>query len=117
MDKKELTQMHCVPCRGEDPPISEDEMEELKPSIPDWEILERNSVPRLHRTFKFPDFKEALDFTNKIGDLAEREGHHPVITTTWGRVTVEWWTHVIHNLHKNDFIMAAYTDDVYDRLS
>ncbi|OGO17893.1 MAG: 4a-hydroxytetrahydrobiopterin dehydratase [Chloroflexi bacterium RBG_16_48_8] len=114
MDKKKLTQQHCVPCSGNEPPVSKEEMDELKPMIPDWEIVVKNGSPRLRRTFGFPDFKEALKFTNKVGDIAEQEGHHPIITMTWGRVTVEWYTHAISNIHKNDFIMASKTDQIYE---
>jgi 4a-hydroxytetrahydrobiopterin dehydratase len=63
--------------------------------------------------FRFKNFRQALEFTNKIGDIAEQEGHHPVIVTEWGRVKVSWWTHKIQGLHQNDFIMAAKTDELY----
>jgi 4a-hydroxytetrahydrobiopterin dehydratase len=116
MDRKELTRLHCIPCRGDEPAVTEDEMEELKPMIPDWEIVELNGIPRLQRTFDFPNFKEALKFTNKVGDIAEKEGHHPIITLTWGKVTVKWYTHAISNIHKNDFIMASKTDEIYDEI-
>jgi 4a-hydroxytetrahydrobiopterin dehydratase len=64
----------------------------------------------LVRTFRFPNFREALAFTDRVGALAEAEGHHPALLTEWGTVTVFWWTHKIHGLHRNDFIMAAKTD-------
>jgi len=72
------------------------------------------NVPRLRRIFKFKNFVEALNFTNKVGEIAETEGHHPMLITEWGRVTVVWWTHAIRGLHKNDFIMAAKTNDLYE---
>lgn len=103
----------CVACRRDSPRVTSEEITELKPQIPDWNLIERNGVPRLERTFKFPDWAQALAFTNKVGQLAEQEGHHPVITTDWGKVTVTWWTHAIKNLHRNDFIMAAKTDQLY----
>jgi len=114
MDRKELTTMQCVPCSGSEPSVSQEEMEKLKPTIPEWEVIEKKSTPRLRRTFEFSDFQEALDFTNQVGEAAEIEGHHPIITITWGKATVEWYTHAILNIHKNDFIMAAKTDEIYE---
>ena len=105
-----LAQMKCVACRGGEPVVTESEIAEYKPIIPEWLIVERNNIPRLERVFKFKNFVEALSFTNKVGELAEGEGHHPAILTEWGRVTVTWWTHKIKGLHRNDFIMAAKTD-------
>ena len=87
-----------------------EEIAELRPHIPGWELVERDSVPHLERAFRFPDFAGALAFTNRVGALAEEEGHHPALLTEWGRVTVTWWTHKIRGLHRNDFIMAAKTD-------
>ena len=75
--------------------------------------MEHGGVGRLERVFSFPSFVEALAFTNHVGALAEDAGHHPAITTEWGRVTVQWWTHAIAGLHRNDFIMAAKTDERY----
>ena len=85
-------------------------MLELKPQIPDWTLLEREGIERLERVYPFPNFAEALAFTNRVGSLAEEEGHHPAILTEWGRVTVTLWTHKIRGLHRNDFIMAAKVD-------
>jgi 4a-hydroxytetrahydrobiopterin dehydratase len=73
-------------------------------------VLERAGIPRLERVFEFPDFARALTFTNRVGALAEAEGHHPALLTEWGKVTVTWWTHAIRGLHRNDFVMAARTD-------
>jgi 4a-hydroxytetrahydrobiopterin dehydratase len=75
--------------------------------------VERDGVKRLERTFGFRNFAEALAFTDKVGERAEVEGHHPALLTEWGRVTVTWWTHKIGGLHQNDFIMAAKTDELY----
>jgi 4a-hydroxytetrahydrobiopterin dehydratase len=75
--------------------------------------VEREGIKRLERTFKFKNFVQALAFTNKVGELAEAEGHHPAILTEWGKVTVTWWTHKIRGLHRNDFVMAAKTDRLY----
>jgi 4a-hydroxytetrahydrobiopterin dehydratase len=108
-----LTQMKCVPCRGDEPTVTDEEIEALHPQVPDWQIVEPDHVKRLQRVFKFKNFAEALEFTNKVGALAEAEGHHPALLTEWGKVTVTWWTHKIKGLHRNDFIMAARTDELY----
>jgi len=90
--------------------VTQEEIAELLPQIPDWTLIERDGIKRLERIFRFKDFADALAFTEKVGRLAESEGHHPAILTEWGRVTVTWWTHKIRGLHRNDFIMAAKTD-------
>ncbi len=110
-----LLQMKCIPCRGGEPTVKDDEIAELRPQVPDWGIVERDNIKRLERVFKFRNFAEALAFTNKIGELAEADGHHPALLTEWGRVTVTWWTHKIKGLHRNDFIMAAKTDHAYQQ--
>jgi 4a-hydroxytetrahydrobiopterin dehydratase len=109
----DLTREKCVACRRDAPRVTDAEIAELAPEIPDWKMLSPDGVPRLERAFGFPDFAAALAFTNRVGELAESEGHHPALLTEWGRVTVEWWTHKIRGLHRNDFIMAAKTDEVY----
>jgi len=108
-----LAQMKCVACRGGEPTVTDAEMAEFLPQVPEWKVVERNGIKRLERVFKFPDFVQALAFTNKVGQLAEAERHHPAILTEWGKVTVTWWTHKIKGLHRNDFIMAAKTDRLY----
>jgi len=108
-----LTAMKCVACRGGEPTVSDAEIAEYQPQVPEWNIVERNGIKRLERTFKFKNFAEALAFTNRVGEAAEAEGHHPSILTEWGKVTVTWWTHKIKGLHRNDFIMAAKTDEGY----
>ena len=109
----ELTQMKCVACRRDAPRVTDAEIEEYLPQTPEWEIVERQNIKRLERVYKFDDFPQALSFTNKVGELAESEGHHPALLTEWGRVTVTWWTHKIRGLHRNDFIAAAKTDQLY----
>jgi len=89
------------------------EIETLRREIPDWSLLEREGIARLERVFPFAHFADALAFTNRVGALAEEAGHHPALTTEWGRVTVAWWTHTIRGLDRNDFIMAAKTDALY----
>ena len=113
MQTSELLRMKCVACRGDEPTVTEAERAEYQPFLPNWKIVETAGVRRLERMFVFKDYAQALAFTNKVGELAEAEGHHPAILTEWGRVTVTWWTHKINGLHRNDFIMAAKTDAVY----
>lgn len=105
-----LTQEKCVACRRDAPTVSEAEIAELHPQVPDWELVELDGIKRLRRVFPFDDFAQALAFTNEVGAIAEEEGHHPALVTEWGRTTVSWWTHKIKGLHRNDFIMAAKTD-------
>ena len=105
-----LSSERCVACRRDSPQVTEAEIPELKSEIPDWHLVERDGIARLERVFDFPSFAQALVFTNRVGALAEDEGHHPALLTEWGRVTVTWWTHKIRGLHRNDFIMAAKTD-------
>lgn len=108
-----LHQMNCVACRGDEPALSKEEIAALKPELPEWEIVHVDGVPRLERTYKLKNFIEAMAFSTKIGMTAEKEDHHPMIVTEWGKVRVQWWTHKIKGLHKNDFIMAAKTDEIY----
>ena len=105
-----LQESRCTACRADAPRVTDPEIAELKPQIPDWQIVERDGIPQLERVFRVNNFVEALEFTNKVGALAESEGHHPAILTQWGSVTVTWWTHKIRGLHRNDFIMASKTD-------
>jgi 4a-hydroxytetrahydrobiopterin dehydratase len=110
---KNLSSFKCVACRGGEPTLTDAEIAELHPQVPEWQIREVDGVKRLERVFKLKNFVEALAFTNKIGVIAEEEDHHPLIITEWGRVTVQWWSHKIKGLHKNDFIMAAKTDELF----
>ncbi|PWH19130.1 MAG: 4a-hydroxytetrahydrobiopterin dehydratase [Ardenticatenia bacterium] len=109
----DLYQLKCTACRGDEPPVRDAEIPALHQQVPEWQIVERDGIKRLERVFKFKNFAQALQFTNRVGNLAEEEGHHPAILTEWGRVTVTWWTHKIRGLHQNDFIMAAKTDRLY----
>ena len=109
----ELSEMKCTACRGGEPTLTETEIGELLPRVPGWQLVEREGVKRLERVFGFRNFAEALAFTNRVGEQAEEEGHHPALLTEWGRVTITWWTHKIGGLHRNDFIMAAKTDELY----
>src|SRR5215471_19861152 len=105
-----LSVERCVACRRDSPRVTEAEIAALRHEVPDWQVVERDGIARLERAFGFPTFADALAFTNRVGALAEAEGHHPALLTEWGHVTVTWWTHKIRGLHRNDFIMAAKTD-------
>ena len=108
-----LSQESCEACRADAPQVSDEELKELIGKIPDWNIEVRDGVMQLEKTFNFDNFVEALAFTNKVGEAAEAEGHHPALLTEWGKVTVTWWSHKIRGLHRNDFIMAARTDEIF----
>ena len=114
---EELTEQQCEACRVGAPSVTPEEMKSLKPQVPDWQIITEDAIPKLHRLFKFKNFKDAVAFTDAVGAAAEEEGHHPRLTTEWGQVAVAWWTHKIRNLHKNDFIMAAKTDAIYKKFA
>ncbi len=106
----DLANKKCIPCSVGAPTLMEDEIMELMESLKEgWEVIDNK---KLKKSFKFKDFKEALDFTNKVGHLAEEEGHHPNILLSWGRVVIELWTHKIGGLHENDFILAAKIDKI-----
>ena len=107
-----LADQQCEVCQIGAPRISDDELESLLPDIPSWQLIEVEGVKQLIREFDFPDFKRAQLFTNAVADLAEAHGHHPAILLEWGKVTVRWWTHKIHGLHKSDLVLAAKTDQL-----
>ncbi len=110
---EDLAQMKCVACRRDAPSVTDEEILEFSPQVPQWEVTEKDEIKRLGRAYEFNNFSDALSFTNKVGELAEEEGHHPALLTEWGKVAVEWWTHKIKGLHRNDFIMAAKTDQLF----
>jgi len=107
----ELSQKTCTPCQGGISPLTLTEAEALLPQAPDWQLL--NNGTRLERRFTFKTFTAALAFINRLGDLAEAEGHHPDITFGWGYASVLFYTHKINGLHENDFIMAAKVNQLY----
>lgn len=109
----DLMDLKCVACRGGDPMLTPAEIAGLHPQVAEWRIIDVDGINRLERVFKLKNYTEALAFTNKIAAIAEEEDHHPLIVLEWGRVTVQWWTHVVKGLHKNDFIMAARTDELF----
>jgi len=105
-----LTQKTCVPCQGGIPPLSVEDATALMGQVPGWSLSEAGD--RLTRHFDFKDFVSALDFVNRLGALAEAEGHHPDIGFGWGYADIVLFTHKIKGLHENDFIMAAKTNDL-----
>jgi len=111
--QEQLNHMKCEACKAGTPKVTDEEAAQYQKQIPDWVVIENDGVRRLERVFKFKNFVDALAFTNKVGAIAEEEGHHPAILTEWGRVGVAWWTHAIGGLHRNDFIMAAKTDAAF----
>ena len=110
-----LVRERCVACRRDSPRVTDDETAELRPQVPEWELVEVDTIKRLERAFRFRNFVEALDFASQVGEAAEAEGHHPRLVVEWGRVAVQWWTHKIKGLHRNDFVMAAKTDEICRR--
>ena len=103
----ELAEKSCVPCRGGVPALKGSALESFKQQLPGWEVVNEH---HLKRAFTFPDFVSALAFVNKIGDVAEKEGHHPDIYLAWGKVEVTIWTHKVDGLTESDFILAAKID-------
>jgi 4a-hydroxytetrahydrobiopterin dehydratase len=99
-----LFEKTCVPCRGGVPPLGGKELQELAEQLPAWSVVDDHHI---ERTFEFSDFKQALEFTNRVGELAEDQGHHPDIYLAWGKVGVKLWTHKIDGLTESDFVMAA----------
>ena len=108
-----LNQQSCEACRADAPQVSDAELATLMKQLPEWQGVSENGILKLRREYTFKNFVLALAFTNKVGELAEREGHHPDLLTEWGKTTVTWWSHKIKGLHKNDFIMAARTDELF----
>ncbi len=108
-----LVQQQCVPCTGKEPPLTNEEIDRYQAEVPGWKVAEVDGEKRLQRVYSFPNFTAALNFTNRVGKLADEQNHHPAILTEWGKVTLSWWTHKIHGLHQNDFVMAAKSDQLY----
>jgi len=106
----DLASKTCVPCRGGMPPLKGDELASLLKQVDGWSVLEEHHISK---TFRFPDFRKALDFTNRVGELAEEQGHHPDIYLAWGKVGITTWTHKINGLTESDFILAAKIDRLY----
>ena len=108
MGESGLAQKKCVPCEGGVQPLSESHVQELLPQVPEW-VLEES---KLKREFKFKNFVQAMEFVNKVAEIAEGEGHHPDISIHYNRVSLELYTHAINGLHENDFILAAKVNEI-----
>ena len=106
----ELAEKTCVPCKGGVSPIKGGELERILKLVPGWKAVKEHHIVR---TYTFPDFKQALDFVNRVGEVAETQGHHPDILLAWGKAEITLWTHKIGGLTESDFIMAAKIDQLY----
>lgn len=105
-----LSNTNCEICNKTSIAANDLQSEQWLQELPGWKIIHSEGMPHLLKRYQFKNFNEALNFTNKIGEIAEQENHHPKLCTEWGSVEVQWWTHSIGGLHKNDFIMAAKTE-------
>ncbi len=110
----ELARKTCVPCRGGVPPLKGQQLVDFEKQVDGWSVVEEHHVVK---AFKFPDFRKALEFVNRVGELAEEQGHHPDIFLAWGKVEITIWTHKINGLTESDFILAAKIDQIYGRPS
>jgi 4a-hydroxytetrahydrobiopterin dehydratase len=107
---KPLSQSTCEACTSTSTALSPEQCQTLLQQLTDWQLSSAAGVAQLSKTYLFADFKQALAFTNQLGCISEEHNHHPALLTEWGKVTVNWWSHSVHGLHQNDFIMAARTD-------
>jgi 4a-hydroxytetrahydrobiopterin dehydratase len=105
----DLASKTCVPCRGDVPALKGAELQSLSHQLPNWEVVNEHHI---HRIFKFPDFVKALAFVNRVGAIAEEQGHHPDILLTWGKAEITSWTHAVNGLTESDFILAAKIDRI-----
>jgi 4a-hydroxytetrahydrobiopterin dehydratase len=110
----DLSEEKCEACRAGAPKISDEDLRQLMPEIPAWEIIVVDNIMQLTKSYHFKNFELAMAFSNRVGNIAEEVDHHPAILTEWGKVTITWWSHKIKGLHKNDLIMAARTDKVLE---
>jgi 4a-hydroxytetrahydrobiopterin dehydratase len=107
----ELARKQCIPCKGGVPPLKGAELNALHQEVPEWNVINEH---HLVRTYRFPNFAQALGFVNRVGAVAEEQGHHPDILLAWGKAEVTLWTHKIDGLTESDFIMAAKIDKLYE---
>ncbi len=110
-----LRETMIVPLQANSTALNAPEIQKLFAELASWELISADGEDRLQKKFQFKNFGQALAFTDQVGALAEKENHHPAMLTEWGLVTVTWWTHKVHGLHLNDFVMAARTDELYER--
>ncbi len=108
-----LHQGHCEACRKDAPRATPEERFLWGQELPHWTVISEHGVDHLERVFTFGNFAQALEFTVRVGGMAEEQGHHPALLTEWGKVTVRWWTHAIGGLHRNDYVCAARTERLY----
>jgi len=108
----DLAGQSCIACRVGASLATAEEIATYMSQLPGWHLIDIDGIQRLQKTYSFKNFAQALQFTGKVGAIAEQENHHPAILTEWGQVTVTWWTHIIAGLHVNDFIMAVKTDGI-----
>lgn len=111
-----LHEIGCQACSPGTPGLTLDECENYLKQLPGWQLLNQFGIAQIQKAFKCKNFADALELTNLIGAIAEKNDHHPLIMLEWGRVTVNWWTHTVNGLHLNDFVMAAKTDEVAQAL-
>ena len=111
-----LVDLKCVACRADSPRVTEEEITQYQPQIADWQLIGHEGMPKLQRSFPCSPYTKALKFTQMVGELADAEDHHPAILTEYNKVTVTWWTYAIDGLHRNDFIAAAKTNQLYQNL-
>lgn len=112
-----LVKEKCTACRGDSPRVTDTEIERLHLMVPEWHLTNVDGIAKLERNHPVGNFAKALDLAIRIGQIAEKEGHHPQLTVEWGHLKVSWWTHKIGGLHRNDFVMAAKTDQIISELS
>ena len=110
----DFSQLKCEACRVGAPPASVNELDDFLQTHSSWGKIDVNGEPRITRVYTFGNFVDAIAFTNRVGQISEEEDHHPALLTEWGKVTVSWWTHKIRGLHRNDLIMGAKTDELYE---
>ncbi len=106
----DLANKNCVPCRGGVPALKGEQLHNYSHQLPQWTVVNEHHITR---TFTFPDFKQALEFVNRAGEISEEQGHHPDLLLSWGKVEVTMWTHKVNGLTESDFIMAAKVDALY----
>lgn len=109
-DEIKLSKRKCIPCEGDVPPLTEEEAEKLNLELNEWTLIDGAAL--LAKSFRFPDFKQTMEFVNKVATIAEEQGHHPDMNVSYGGVTIELMTHAIGGLSENDFILAAKIDEI-----